>query len=58
MLTIAIIILLIFFGGGIFGWILNIVGHIIAFLWEGCTHVIGCLFWIFAIIVCFYALIS
>jgi hypothetical protein len=35
---------LIFFGGGIIGWILQVVGFIFEKLFEGCQTTFGCLF--------------
>jgi hypothetical protein len=38
------LIALIFFGGGILGWILQVVGFIFEKLFEGCQTSFGCLF--------------
>ena len=38
------LIALIFFGGGILGWILQVVGFIFEKLFEGCQTTFGCLF--------------
>ena len=35
---------LIFFGGGILGWILQALGYIFGKLFEGCQTSFGCLF--------------
>ena len=38
------LIALIFLGGGIIGWILQVVGYIFGKLFEGCQTTFGCLF--------------
>jgi hypothetical protein len=38
------LIALIFFGGGILGWILQAVGYIFGKLFEGCQTTFGCMF--------------
>lgn len=40
---------IIFVGAGIFGWILELLGYVFEFLWEGFTKSLGCLFWVFII---------
>ena len=40
------LIALIFFGGGILGWILQAVGYILEKLFEGCQTTFGCLFFV------------
>ena len=45
-LTIIIILILVFFGASILGWILNIVGYILSFLFDGVCHLLGCFVWI------------
>jgi len=35
---------------GLLGWGLKGIGVIFDFLWEGCTTSIGCLFWVFIIL--------
>jgi hypothetical protein len=40
------LIALIFIGGGILGWILQIVGFIFGKLFEGCQTIFGCLFFV------------
>lgn len=35
---------------GIGGWIIEILGYVFDFLFEGCLKSIGCLFWVFIII--------
>ena len=41
--------LIIFVGAGIFGWILELLGYVFEFLWEGFIKSLGCLFWVFII---------
>lgn len=43
------LIALIFFGGGILGWILQAVGFIFEKLFEGCQTSFGCLFLVIVI---------
>ena len=43
------ILLLIIFGIG--GWILKLIGYFIEFLFDGCLNGLGCLFWIFIVII-------
>lgn len=43
------LIALIFFGGGILGWILQAVGYIFEKLFEGCQTSFGCLFLVIVI---------
>lgn len=38
------LIALIFFGGGILGWILQAMGYVFGKLFEGCQTTFGCLF--------------
>ena len=54
LLIIIVIGCLLFFGGGIIGWIFNIIGYILSFFFDGCMHIVGCLFWV---IVVFIALV-
>lgn len=46
-LGIILIITLLFIGGGLFGWLLEIVNVIFDLLWKGCGSTMGCLFWVF-----------
>ena len=48
-LGIVTLIALIFFGGGIIGWILQVVGFIFEKLFEGCQTSFGCLFLVIVI---------
>lgn len=45
-----VVILIIFTGGGILGWILKGIGEIINLLAEGWSNIFGCLFWIFVVL--------
>ena len=38
------LLVLIFFGGGIIGWILQAMGYVFGKLFEGCQTTFGCLF--------------
>lgn len=40
------LIALIFFGGGVIGWILQAMGFIFEKLFEGCQTTFGCLFFV------------
>lgn len=46
--------LLIFVGGGLFGWVLKGIGEIFGFLSQGCSTSLGCL--IYVIIALFFLL--
>lgn len=37
---------LFFFFGGLFGWVLKVIGMIFSFLWDGCLSSMGCVTWI------------
>lgn len=45
-----VVVLVIFTGGGILGWILKGIGEIINLLAEGWSNIFGCLFWIFVVL--------
>ena len=47
-IIVLIIILFIFFG--LFGWVLKAFEWVFDFLMEGCSTSLGCLFWVFIII--------
>ena len=47
---ILLILLAIFTGGGILGWILRDIQGIFSLLAEGWSNIFGCLFWVFIII--------
>ncbi len=47
---IIVVILVVFTGGGILGWILKGIGEIINLLAEGWSNIFGCLFWIFVVL--------
>ena len=40
------VILIVFIGGGLFGWLLKGLGVVFDFLWDGCSTSMGCLFWV------------
>jgi len=37
---------LLFFFGGLFGWVVKVLGTIFNFLWDGCMNSMGCMAWI------------
>lgn len=41
---VVVLIVLIFVGGGLLGWIIKGLEVIFSFLMEGCSHTLGCLF--------------
>ena len=45
-----IIVIALFAGGGLFGWLIKGVETVFSFLMAGWRHTFGCLFWIFAIL--------
>ena len=45
-LGLVVLILLIFVGGGLFGWVVQGFQKIISFLVDGCWSSIGCMLWI------------
>ena len=46
-ISVVILIVLLFVGGGLLGWLIKGLEVIFSFLSEGCSHTLGCLFWIF-----------
>jgi hypothetical protein len=46
---IIILVFIIFVCGGVLGWILEILGYVFEFLWQGFVKSLGCLFWVFII---------
>ena len=44
---IIVLIVLLFVGGGLLGWLIKGVEIVFSFLSEGCSHTLGCLFWVF-----------
>ena len=44
---IVVLIILLFVGGGLLGWVIKGLEVVFNFLSEGCSHTLGCLFWIF-----------
>ncbi|MBO7137471.1 MAG: hypothetical protein J6V92_03280 [Bacteroidaceae bacterium] len=43
---ILLVILMVFIGGGLLGWVLKGLGVVFDFLWDGCSTSLGCLFWV------------
>ena len=44
---VVVLIVLLFVGGGLLGWLIKGIEMIFSFLSEGCSHTLGCLVWIF-----------
>ena len=44
---IIVLIVLLFVGGGLLGWLIKGVEVVFSFLMDGCFHSLGCLLWIF-----------
>ena len=42
-----VLIVLLFVGGGLLGWLIKGIEVVFSFLLEGCSHTLGCLLWIF-----------
>ncbi len=40
---VVVLILLLFVGGGLLGWLIKGIEMILSFLSEGCSHTLGCL---------------
>ena len=45
-----------FVGLGLLGWALKLSGYVLEFLWDGCSTTLGCLFWVFIIIIVLMAI--
>jgi hypothetical protein len=43
---VVVLIVLLFVGGGLLGWLIKGLEAVFTFLSEGCSHTLGCLFWI------------
>lgn len=43
--------LMAFVGFSLLGWVLKLLGFVFGFLWDGCSTSLGCLFWVFVIII-------
>ena len=54
---VVVLIVLLFVGGGLLGWHIKGLEVILSFLSEGCSHTLGCLFWIFIVFCALIALI-
>ena len=50
--------LIVFVGGGLFGWVITGISEITGFLFQGCGSSIGCLVFILFILFCFFAILS
>ena len=50
--------LLVFVGGGLFGWVITGISTVTQFLFQGCGNSIGCLVFILFILFCFFAILS
>lgn len=57
LLGLIILIGFIFVGGGLLGHIINLIGCVFNFLWDGCSSSIGCLFVVIFILLLFCAMI-
>jgi len=53
---IVFIILVLFTGGGLFGWLFQIIGRVAAFIAEGWLGFFGCIFKLFAICFAIYVI--
>lgn len=55
-LVVLIVIALLFTGGGLLGWVLEVIAQALGLLIEGWgklfSNVLGCLFWLFVAILC------
>ena len=49
--------LLVFVGGGLFGWVITGISEITGFLFQGCGNSIGCLVFIIIAIFCLLAVL-
>ena len=54
---VVVLIILLFVGGGLLGWVIKGLEVVFNFLLEGCSHTLGCLFWIFIVFCALIALI-
>jgi hypothetical protein len=54
---VVVLIVLLFVGGGLLGWLIKGLEVVFTFLSEGCSHTLGCLFWIFIVFCALIALI-
>ena len=44
-----VLIVLLFVGGGLLGWLIKGIEVVFSFLLEGCSHTLGFLLWIFIV---------
>ena len=47
---VVVLIGLLFVGGGLLGWLIKGFEILFSFMSEGCNHTLGCLFWVFVIL--------
>jgi len=52
------LVLIIFTGGGLFGWVLKGIGTVFEFLLDGWGYCLGIIFWIIIIFIALIALAS
>ena len=50
------LIILLFVGGSLLGWIIKGLEVVFSFLWDGCSNTLGCIFWVVAGIIVLLAL--
>lgn len=50
------LIVLIFVGGSLLGWLIKGLEVVFSFLWDGCSSTLGCFFWVIAGIIIVLAL--
>lgn len=55
-IVIAFILLIVFTGGGLLGWLFQIIGRVVAFIAEGWAGLFGCIFKLFAICFAIYVM--
>lgn len=56
-LGIIVLCILLFVGGGLFGWIIRVIGTIFEFLMQGWWSCLGVIVWIFIIFLLFLGLV-
>ena len=55
---ILVLIVLLWVGGGLLGWIIKGFEVVFGFLFEGCRNTLGCIFWVFVGFCLLIALLS
>lgn len=48
--------LMVIVGGSLLGWVLKLLGFVFGFLWDGCSTILGSLFWLIVIIIALMAI--